>query len=103
MDLFAQETEQHRLRHQRDVELARLRSDPARIAAEAAAEKAKIEAQAALVRTRAENFDTELTLIAEQNKPALAQVEATRAMYGALIKLGALTIVAITIFAVVLL
>lgn len=102
MGLFEQETEQVRLRHLRDVEIAKIKANPDRIAAEAAADAAKIEAQAALVRVRGEHFDTELTLIAEQNKPALARAEATREMYRGLLKLGALAIVAIFLAAVLL-
>lgn len=90
MGLFEQETEQARLRHQRAVDIAKINANTARLAAEAAAAPARIEAEAALVRARGDHFDTELTLIAEQNKPALAQAEATREMYRGLVKLGAL-------------
>lgn len=102
MGLFEEQTEQSRLRHKRDIEIAKIKANPNTIAAEAAAEKEKFEAQAALVRVRGENFDTELTLIAEANKPALAQVDAYREMNRNLVKLGALAITAIFLAAVLL-
>ena len=94
MGYHEEETKQRVAKHcaQVEVETARLAAEPARIEAEARAEAVRAEAQAALVRARGENFDTELTLIAEQNKPELARVEAMRDMYRGLIKLGMLTI-----------
>lgn len=97
MGYHEEETKQRVAKHraQVEVETARLAAEPARIEAEARAEAVRAEAQAALVRARGENFDTELTLIAEQNKPALAQVEATRLAYTGLIRLGIVAIVAV--------
>ena len=73
-DFWGQDTKKKQAEYNRDIEIEKAKNAHAIELAKITAQQVDPERQALLVKTRSENFDTELTLIAEANKPQLEKL-----------------------------
>ncbi len=92
-DFWGQETKKQQFKHEYNFKQKQAELNHQLELAKIAAQKDEPERQAALIKTRSENFDTELTLIAEANKPKLEELAVIERRNKAFVKISIFVII----------